>query len=334
MSKKRELSQEMEELVSQMPPMDEDELDAFIKEHGLDTAEKPAGEAGEPENGTPDASAAGETDAAGAQEPEGKPQEESVDGDSDEGKDEQDKRVPYAALKEERSKRKSEQEKARELEQRLEELRKKQEEYQKQFQEMQRQLYEAAMANRQAQSKQQEQISQEPDPLRDIVLEHVKPLIDPILEERRQREQMQQMMQQMGQNAIECEKRAKQKYEDYEERTKEVFAFAAQRAQQGDPSYALDILSQRDPAEYAYNLAYRLEAQKPKKQTSQNTGMQDSTTKKIEAISKHPRTGLVPGGGGGNESNLVAKLEKIKTGELQWTELTKEEQERALKGKF
>lgn len=335
MSKKRKLTPEMEELVSQMPPMGDEELDAFIKEHGLEATE-PEVETGEPEEGTPDADApaAGETGTVGAEEPEGEPEKEPVDEEPDDEKGEQDKRVPYAALKEERSKRKSEQEKARGLEKQFEDMRKQQEEYQKQLQEMQKQLYEAAMANRQAQPKQQEQAPQEPDPLRDIVLEHVKPLIDPILEERKQREQVNQTMQQMRQNVAESEKRAKEKYDDYDERTQNIFAFAAQKAQQGDPSYAMDILSQRDPAEYAYNLAFRLEAQNPQKQAPLNTEVQDSTTKKIEAISKHPRTGLVPGGGGSGESNLVAKLEKMRTGELRWSELTKEEQERALKGKF
>lgn len=332
MTKKKKQDEGMEELYAQMPEMTDEEREAFMKEHEAEPI------ADDEENETEEQSTAPDGEA----ESEGGPQTQEDDGEADVDSEEPDgeeedygqgKSVPYAALKEERTKRKSESEKAKQYESQLDEIKNKNEELQRQFMEMQRQLLEAANANRQ-QTQTQEQAGQEEDPLRDAVLGYVKPLIEPIQQERQQKEEQQKNLQQLRGRAVECEKRAREKYEDYDNRTKGIFEFAKQKASQGDPSYVMDILNHPDPAEYAYTLSYRLEAHKPKEEQSRQESTSKETQNKYAAIAKHPRSGMIPGGSGGEEASLEGKMAKIHSGEMSWTDLTKEEQNRLLRGKF
>lgn len=321
MAKKRKYDDSVEELVNQMPPMGEEELDSFMETHGVKPVED------EPQDALDDD---GTSSAGIAEAEDGQTTSEEDDGETDAKQEEgyqQGKSVPYGALKEERIKRKEATEKAKEYEKNLADIRKQNEELQRQFSEMQKQLIEAAQSNRKPVQPEQ---GPEPDPLRDAVLGYVKPLIEPFQQERQQKEQTQKTLSEMQKVAAESEKRAREKYEDYEDRTKSIFQYARERAAQGDPSYALDIMSQRDPAEYAYTLSYRLGA--VKKQAGAKPPQ--NTQSKIEAIANHPRAGMVVGGGGTEETSLDAKMNRINAGELKWTDLSKEEQNRLLKGNF
>lgn len=321
MSKKnrRKYDEGVEELVKDMPLMGEEELDSFMDEHGVKPVDDEAKDAPDDE-GTP---SAGEAEAEG-----GQPRQDD-DGNTADGEDYSGKTVPYAALREERTKRKSESEKAKQYETQIEAIRRQNEELQKQFMEMQKQLLETAQKNRQEQAPKPEP---EPDPLRDAVLNYVKPMIEPILQERQQVEQQRQMLGQMQKIASESEKKAREKYSDYDERTKHIFEYASARAKQGDPSYAMDILMSPNPAEYAYTLSFRLDAMKPKEQVQPPVA--DRTQDKIQAIANMPRSGMVQGGSGTDDISLEAKMAKIQSKEMRWTDLTKEEQSRLLRGKF
>ena len=312
----------MEEFEKSLPPMSDEEKAAFMETHGLTEAEP---DATDDEDSTDD-SPEGEEPKAGEEQDADKSVEVKTEEPTPETKTRKGP-VPYAALKEERDKRKAESERAKQYESQLTETRKHNEELQKQYMEMQKQLLETVTANKKTPVEEEEVA----DPLRDTVLGYVKPLIEPFQKEREEQEKKQGEMAQMGQRATESEKRARGRYEDYEERTKDIFAFAKQRAAQGDPSYSLDILSQKDPAEYAYNLSFRLEKQKGNKGKE---APDDQTNQKLEAIAKHPRAGKVPGGGGTDAPNLAAKLEKVNMGEMKWGDLTPEEQKRALNGSF
>lgn len=322
MSKKnrRKYDESVEELVKDMPDMADDEFDSFMEEHGVKPVDDTEAEAPDDE-GTP---SVGEAEAEG-----GQPTQDD-DGPTREGEDYSGKSVPYAALKEERMKRKAESEKAKQYETQVEVVRKQNEELQRQFMEMQKQLLETAQKNRQEQAPQPEP---EPDPLRETVLNYVKPLIEPFQQEHQQREQQKQAMLQMQKTAMECEKKAREKYPDYDDRTKRIFDYAMNRAKQGDLSYAMDIMRNPDPAEYAYTLSFRLDATKPK-DTAQAKPVADRTQDKIQAIANMPRAGMVQGGSGADDVSLELKMQKIQSGEMLWTDLTKEEQGKLLRGKF
>ncbi len=233
--------------------------------------------------------------------------EESADGAAE--KTPEDKRVPLAALHEEREKR-------RQLQQRLEAV--------------QDQMNQLSMAQieqaRAMQRKGQEAPQKEVDPLEELIETKLRERLKPIEQETK----AQQAAREFEARITVQEQRSKEMHPDYDEISAPVLAWLNQckdAAMRGDRQAAMQFhsfMNQPNPAEAAYMLGCTLRHQQGAQKAPEQPAPRAQQPK--PAL---PRSEGIPGGGAGPQGQRI-DLENMTTSE--WAKLPLETRKRLLRG--